>query len=313
MIRRGSAALAALAAVAAVLLWPAAVPAGAVDGCSGVLVVVEDRGVPDAPYPSRTGCAPSPQSGLQALQQAGIAVRLGSGPYGGGFVCALDGAPGTGCAAVDKDTYWSYWYMLPGTSTWVYGAAGPAGRTPVKGGIDAWVWQDSGANEPPSPRSAVPPTPTPRPTRTTTKPGGGASGGGTDTSSGSGTGGSGTGGPGNGGSATGGTASHPAAHPGASTTGKGATPAASASRSADASTSPAPSTSAGSRTEAAGTTGSPGATATSDGVRSAGERSGEQRWNGLPLLVGAVAVAALAGAAVIRARRRDRRPPEVSD
>lgn len=305
MIRQGSAALAVCATAAAALLWPAAAPAGAAGGCSGVLVVVEDRGVPDAPYPSRTGCAPSPQSGIQALQQAGFSVRLGSGPYGGGFVCALDGAPGTGCAAVDKDTYWSYWYMLPGTSDWVYGAAGPAGRTPVKGGIDAWVWQDSGANEPPSPRSAVTPTPkpTPRPAHTTAKPGGGTSGSGTGESSGNGAGGSGNGG-------SGGAASHPAVSARAS--GKGATPRPSASRSAAASQSPDPSPSAGSRTGPAGTTSTPGAAATVRGVPSAGAASGEQRWNGWPLVAGTLAVAALAGAAVVRARRRDRRTPEVS-
>ncbi|MEU6347617.1 hypothetical protein ABZ883_42685 [Streptomyces sp. NPDC046977] len=305
MIRRVAAALAVCAGAAAGLLWPAAAPAAAAGGCSGVLVVVEDRGVPDAPYASRTGCAPSPRSGIQALQQAGFSVRLGSGPYGGGFVCALDGAPGTGCGAVDKDTYWSYWYMLPGTSTWVYGAAGPAGRTPAKGGIDAWVWQDSGANEPPSPRSAVTPTPTPapRPTRTTAKPGGT-----THTPSAGGAGGPGTGAPG-----TGGTASHPAT--GASPSGKGATPQPSATLGSAAPTTPGPSASprAGSRTEAAAAiTSSPGAAATVRGVPSAGAASGEQRWNGWPLVAGTVAVAALAGAAVVRSRRRDRRPPEVS-
>ncbi|MFJ4848349.1 MULTISPECIES: hypothetical protein [unclassified Streptomyces] len=308
MIRRVSAALAVCAGAAAGLLWPAAAPAAAAGGCSGVLVVVEDRGVPDAPYTSRTGCAPSPQSGIQALQQAGFSVRLGSGPYGGGFVCALDGAPGTGCGAVDKDTYWSYWYMLPGTSTWVYGAAGPAGRTPAKGGIDAWVWQDSGANEPPSPRSAVTPkptpTPTPRPTRTTAKPGGT-----THTPSAGGAGGPGTGAPG-----TRDTTSPPAARPSAS--GKGATPNPTATRGTAAATSPDPSPSpglpVGSRTEPAGTTSSPGAAATVRGVPSAGAASGEQRWNGWPLVAGTLAVAALAGAAVVRARRRDRTPPEVS-
>nr|BFF02951.1 hypothetical protein GCM10020241_46260 [Streptoalloteichus tenebrarius] len=120
--------------------------------------MVEPRVVPDNPgYGTRTGCAHDPEDGLAALQQAGFSVTLGTGSYSGGFICAIDNAPRAGCGMVDRDTYWSYWYMLPNTDTWVYSNAGATYRTPPKGSIEAWVWQDAGDNEPPQPRSAVAP------------------------------------------------------------------------------------------------------------------------------------------------------------
>ena len=132
-----------------------AVAAAGGTGCSGVLVVVEPRTVPQTFGGTRSGCAANPTSGVDALRQAGFSVSLGTGSYGGGFVCGLNGAPAAGCGLVDQDTYWSYWYMAPGTSVWVYSQAGAAGRTPQQGGIDAWVWQSAGAVEPPAARSAV--------------------------------------------------------------------------------------------------------------------------------------------------------------
>ncbi|MFI6448229.1 hypothetical protein [Kitasatospora sp. NPDC050543] len=172
MIRRGGAALAALAALGATLAGPAARPASAAEGCDGVLVVVETRAVADNPgYQSRTGCSDSPRTGIQALQQAGFAVRLGTGPYAGGFVCALDGAPRNGCGAVTLETYWSYWYMLPGTSEWVFSDLGVGNRTPPRGSIDAWVWQSGGSPGPPQPRSALPPAPAPSTAPATPPPG----------------------------------------------------------------------------------------------------------------------------------------------
>ncbi|MBI4943043.1 MAG: hypothetical protein HY830_20045 [Actinobacteria bacterium] len=151
--------------------YGAAVPRAA-NGCPGVLVVVEFRDVPQGGG-SRTGCASNPSSGISALRQAGFGVTLGTGPYSGGFVCALDGAPARGCGVVDNDTYWSYWWMAPGTSRWVYSQTGAAGRRPQRGGIEAWVWQSSGSVEAPGPRSAVaaPAEPAPRPVSgTTTRP-----------------------------------------------------------------------------------------------------------------------------------------------
>ena len=145
-----------------------AVAAAGGTGCSGVLVVVEPRTVPQTFGGTRTGCAASPSSGVDALRQAGFSVSLGTGSYGGGFVCGLNGAPAAGCGLVDQDTYWSYWYMAPGTSAWVYSQTGAAGRTPQQGGIDAWVWQSGGAVESPAARSAVAaPAPSGRPSTRT--------------------------------------------------------------------------------------------------------------------------------------------------
>ncbi|SHH11928.1 hypothetical protein [Streptoalloteichus hindustanus] len=154
------------ALLASALLLPALtrIPqAEAAEGCGGVLVVVETRAVPDNPgYGTRTGCANDPRDGFDALRQAGFDVTLGTGAYAGGFACAIDRSPRAGCGVVDRDTYWSYWYMLPDTDTWVYSNSGASYRTPPKGSIEAWVWQDEGDNEPPQPRSAVkPPAPPP--------------------------------------------------------------------------------------------------------------------------------------------------------
>ncbi len=125
--------------------------------CAGVTVVVEFRDLPGRSG-SQTGCAADPSSGISALQQAGFAVSLGTGSYGGGFVCALNSAPETGCEGLTNQRYWSYWYQPGGSETWQYSQQGAASRKPNPGDVEAWVWQSGGASEPPSPRArAVPP------------------------------------------------------------------------------------------------------------------------------------------------------------
>lgn len=297
MIRRGAAALAATAAVGGSLLLP--LPARAAEGCDGVLVVVETRSVPDRPgYGSRTGCSDAPRSGIQALQQAGFSVKLGTGPYAGGFVCALDGAPKAGCGAVTKDHYWSYWYMLPGTSTWVYSQLGAGNRVPPRGSIEGWVWQDGGGSEPPSPRSAKDParpaTPTP-PSATTRPPSGGGGGGATSaprpTGPASADSGDTAGGAVGGASPTGAgpaaTAASPSNPPGA----ESAVPSAPASGPA----------SAGAGASSNTSTAAPGSSR-ADAGKPAGHGAGA--W--LPVALGTAAVAALAGAAAWRRRRAPR-------
>lgn len=136
--------------------------------CTGVSVVVEPRAVSGAS--PVTGCAAAPGSGIEALRQAGFAVSLGTGSYSGGFICAINGAPVTGCADVDQDTYWSYWYRLAGTTSWVYSQTGAAGRRPQVGDAEAWVWQAGGEVEPPTPLAITPrPTVDPLPPRAVTE------------------------------------------------------------------------------------------------------------------------------------------------
>ncbi len=150
--------------------------------CAGVQVVVEARDVPGGA--SGVGCASAPSSGIDALRQAGFSVTLGTGGYGGGFICAISAAPATGCAIVDDDTYWSYWYQKAGSSSWIYSSLGAASRRPQPGEVEAWVWQSGGAVEPPSPRvrpaAPVSPkssiTPTPRQASSVSSPAGRATG-----------------------------------------------------------------------------------------------------------------------------------------
>jgi hypothetical protein len=109
-------------------------------------------------------------TGLRVLQ-ANHSVRLE-----GGFVCAIDGAPATGCATnpATGTAYWSYWHAAPGGS-WVYSTVGAGGyRLSAPCSIEGWTWSSSpGAARPPraDPRSldcnpAPPPTPAPPPATT---------------------------------------------------------------------------------------------------------------------------------------------------
>ena len=250
-------------------------PAVAAEGCNGVLVVVEGRQVGGG---TAAHCASNPSDGLAALRQAGFAVTLGTGRYAGGFVCAIDARPDRGCADVDADTYWSYWSMQSGTDRWVYSSVGAASSRPKAGGLEAWVWQDGGAVEQPTARSAIPPNTPPSPDP--------AAGAGRPASGGSATGGSATGG-----SATGGSTPAPDGTAAAPTAG---TETSAPANSADPTSTPAQAA-ASEQTVAA-------APASADGPAP----SGPPAWTGVAgLVVAAIIVADAARRA--RARRRESR------
>lgn len=94
----------------------------------------------------RTGCASGdPDSGLEAMTMAGF--RYAFVPRQPGLVCQVDQVPE--CSRHGTTTYWSYWYRLEGSRTWVYSSVGAASRDPAPGSTEAWVWQDGGRREPP--------------------------------------------------------------------------------------------------------------------------------------------------------------------
>ena len=89
---------------------PAAPP-----GKTAVVLVV------DGPADSSTRCAvvSDRANGAEALAATGHSVRVE-----GGFICAIDGSPASGCAQGDSTAmFWSYWHAPPGGS-WTYSRAG---------------------------------------------------------------------------------------------------------------------------------------------------------------------------------------------
>lgn len=140
------------------------------------LVMVIDRGTGT---PS-TRCAFVAQgaTGLDALRATGHSVRLD-----GGFVCAIDGLPATGCGNIPGSPYWRYWHAAPSGGPWSYSQVGAGGyRLPTRCAVEGWVWSDSPSPDtppriaPPRPTCEAPSTTTPAPTTTARPPsGGGAS------------------------------------------------------------------------------------------------------------------------------------------
>lgn len=163
---------------------PSAGPPGLVAQASGTacgpapqgqiaLVMVIDRGTGT---PS-TRCAIVPQgaTGLDALRATGHSVRLD-----GGFVCAIDGLPATGCGNVPGSPYWRYWHASPSGGPWSYSQVGAGGyRLPTRCAVEGWVWSDSPSPDTPpriaSPRPTceAPPTTAPAPPSTARPPTGG--------------------------------------------------------------------------------------------------------------------------------------------
>ncbi|MFN7148278.1 MAG: hypothetical protein ACK4V6_02235, partial [Microthrixaceae bacterium] len=153
----GSLALGAVLALvlgaALVLVDPSPTPAAAA-GCGPApqgrvaVVVVVDRGG-GAPS-SRCVVVDHGSTGLDALRAAGHQVRLD-----GGFVCAIDAQPATGCGNVPGSPYWRYWHAAPG-GAWDYSQVGAGGyRLPTRCAVEGWSWSDSPTSRTP-PRIAAP-------------------------------------------------------------------------------------------------------------------------------------------------------------
>ena len=119
--------------------------AWAVDDCDGVVVVV-DAG--ELGGPQTTRCAEgNPGSGLAALTAAGHDYSFV--PRIPGMVCTIDARPDP-CNGAPADAYWSYWHAEAGGS-WSYSSRGAGERDPQPGSVEGWAF---GAGDPP--RAAPP-------------------------------------------------------------------------------------------------------------------------------------------------------------
>ncbi|MGW5049621.1 hypothetical protein [Actinokineospora sp. NPDC004072] len=155
-MRRWSALVAALAAIASAAAWTPAAAAAPCSAGGGVTVVVDFGALGGG---AQVGCAPGdPASGLRALAGAGYGYTgVQSHP---GMVCKINGQPAADpCRRPPPTTaYWSYWYATPGGS-WTYSSAGGGYRDPAPGTVDGWAF---GAGSPPGiapPAAPAPPKP----------------------------------------------------------------------------------------------------------------------------------------------------------
>jgi hypothetical protein len=135
---------------------------GACTDDSGVTVVVDATAFGDGVH---VRCAPQPvRSGFEALTKAGFTYE-GTVRFPG-LLCRIDGEPASDpChGPPPPDAYWAYWHAPRGGS-WTYSTSGAGGRVPPPGSVEGWAFGDDAR-----PRVAPPapaPTPTTRPPTTT--------------------------------------------------------------------------------------------------------------------------------------------------
>lgn len=117
-------------------------------------------------------------TGFDALLAAGHTLRIE-----GGFLCAIDGVPATGCAQSSgfDGTYWRY-FIAGNDGVWNYSSVGAGRRLSSGCVVEGWVYSNvSGAGQPPvdpAPRTqcsvaattTVPPVTTTRPSPQTSVP-----------------------------------------------------------------------------------------------------------------------------------------------
>lgn len=296
-----------VALVGALLATPAA-PAEA-DTCDGVWVVVDASELGGG---TQTRCAAGdPGSGLQALEMAGFSYTFV--PRIPGMVCTIDGRPDP-CNGAPSDAHWSYWTASPG-GDWQYSSKGAGNRDPAPGTVDGWSF---GAGDPPG-------TPPPADTGGDEPTDGGTSDGGdADDTTSSGSGGSGGSSTTSSDSSGGGSGSTPASRNDGGSGEDEAAPVAGSDEDPADTTPTEPGTPEPSATPDTGTeTPAPTASATTDeeteedlddaaspteastvDVVSVDEASGSAGNGLLGLVAGGALVAAVAAAAVLRARRR---------
>lgn len=94
-----------------------------------------------------TGCAkvPAGSNGIDVLEAAGHSVTTQDN---GGFVCAIDGVPASGCSANDDSHYWAYWHRAAGAGSWTYSSEGAASYRPAAGSTDGWVYDNGSSRRP---------------------------------------------------------------------------------------------------------------------------------------------------------------------
>jgi hypothetical protein len=157
-VRRG-AGVAALV-VAGTIVVPAA--AGAPSATCGaadqirVRVIVDFGDAPGAPPGVSDVCVPVADRTTGAELLAARARQLGTPQprYEGGFLCAIDGVPESGCGRDSgADNYWSYWHGDAGR--WTYANTGAASWRLRDGDVEGWRFAGTTAERNASPPRAA--------------------------------------------------------------------------------------------------------------------------------------------------------------
>jgi hypothetical protein len=146
---------------------PLAIAGAAATGCTGVTVVVQSGATANARCTSG-----DPSSGLAALAATGHSVEYVRNQPG--FVCRIDGRPAdVSCGRPPPaNAYWSYWYRTACSSTWRYSSTGAGQRDPRRGQTEGWRF--GSGSQPPAYSTktgcatAAAPKPAPAPSRATT-------------------------------------------------------------------------------------------------------------------------------------------------
>lgn len=143
-----------VAAAGAVLLAPATGPAAAdpVAGggaCEAVTVLV-DPGSLGAPAGEACTEGGPDRTAAELTESAGFDLAFVPGT---GFVCRVDGSPGSDQESCTRtppaDAYWGLFWAEDASSPWTYATLGATALTVPDDALLGWRWQDGGAREEP--------------------------------------------------------------------------------------------------------------------------------------------------------------------
>lgn len=65
-----------------------------------------------------------------------------------GIICTIDNRPSDGCAATDAMHYWAYFHREQHSTTWSYSNEGATTYKPENGETEGWVWRDADMAKP---------------------------------------------------------------------------------------------------------------------------------------------------------------------
>jgi hypothetical protein len=65
-----------------------------------------------------------------------------------GLICTIDNRPSDGCAATDAVHFWAYFHREPHASSWSYSNEGATTYKPENGETEGWVWRDGDMAKP---------------------------------------------------------------------------------------------------------------------------------------------------------------------
>lgn len=65
-----------------------------------------------------------------------------------GIICTIDNRPSEGCSATDATHFWAYFHREPGSSSWSYSNEGATTYKPGNRETEGWVWRDGDTAKP---------------------------------------------------------------------------------------------------------------------------------------------------------------------